>query len=74
MPFIQIYTKENCVACNNAKRMLNEKQLSFSEIVVGRDVTREEVRAKFPQAKMVPIILVDGVEVKEVEQFQMLLG
>ena len=73
MIHIEIYTKENCVACNNAKRMLTEKSLSFSEIVVGRDVTRDEVIAKFPHAKMVPIILVDGVEVREVSQFQMLL-
>ena len=57
---IIIYTKEKCKWCNNAKQLLKDKQLPYAETVIGIDVTREEVVEKYPEAKTVPIVVIDG--------------
>ena len=72
-PLVEIYTKEGCSQCETAKRMMREKNVEFTEYVVGKDVTREAVIAKFPQQRMVPIIMMDGKQITHPEQFQLLL-
>jgi len=74
MPFVEIYTKDGCNNCDTAKRMLNEKNVEYVEYIVGRDISREDVLTRFPTAKTVPIMVVDGKTIKEVDQFQVLLG
>jgi glutaredoxin 3 len=73
MPLIEIYTKAACPNCETAKRMLTEKKVDFVEYVIGENITRDAVLAKFPGVKAVPIVVVDGREVREVAQFRMLL-
>jgi len=70
---IEIYTKQECPACEAAKQMMHENHVVFKEYVIGKDVTREEVVGKFPNTKNAPIILVDGREVREVNEFKLLL-
>jgi glutaredoxin len=70
---IEVYTKPDCPLCDTAKRMLNEKKLSFHEIVIGRDITREEVLEKFPEARVAPVISIDGRMVREATEFQLLV-
>lgn len=57
---IKIYTKKDCPLCEETKEMLRSNQMPFTEIVIGKDITREEVLAQFPGLKMAPIILVDN--------------
>lgn len=59
---IELYTKPGCPECNRTKKVLAQYQIPYKEFVLGENITREEVKAKFPDAKYVPIILVDGVE------------
>ncbi len=54
-----IYTKPQCSFCVRAKHLLDIKDLTYQEIVIGRDITVEQVRAAFPQRKTVPIIVED---------------
>ena len=70
---IELYTKPDCPMCDTAKRMLNEKKLSFHEYVIGRDITRDEVLSKFPEAKTAPVISLDGRMVREAKEFQLLV-
>ena len=52
----RLYTKDNCPFCTNAKTLLTNKGIEYSEIKIGRDVTREEFMEALPAAKTVPQI------------------
>lgn len=58
--FIEIYTKEKCPNCEQTKKLLDSKDVNYTEHVIGQDVTRDEVLAKFPGVRVVPIVVVDG--------------
>jgi glutaredoxin len=51
---IIVYSKENCPACVALKNRLNKDGESFTEINVGKDITREEFLEKFPQVRQMP--------------------
>lgn len=57
---IDIYTKEDCSFCNQAKSFMQKNNLQYKEHLIGRDITREDLIAKFPQMQTVPIIMVDN--------------
>ena len=57
---IVIYTKEKCKYCNNAKQLLVDKKLPYQEYAIGLDIDREDVIEKYPEAKTVPIVVIDG--------------
>lgn len=73
MVFIEIYTKDQCPLCETAKTMLKNKNIPFTEHVIGQDVTREQVLENFPGTRTAPIVVVDGVQIKEVKDFQLLM-
>ena len=53
---ITIYTKDNCPACISAKAQMTAAGQEFKEVLIGRDITREEFMAKFPHIRTVPYI------------------
>lgn len=55
---IVVYTKPGCPACEKTKTWLVGHDLAFEELLVGRDVTRDQVLEKFPDQKTVPVIVV----------------
>lgn len=57
---IDIYSKPNCGWCESAKTMLGGRNLLYTEHQIGRDITRDEFLEKFPNARTVPYILIDG--------------
>ncbi len=57
---IEVYGTEICSYCNAAKNLLENRGVFYKFYLIGRDVTREEVQAKFPDKRTVPIIVVDG--------------
>ena len=56
---IIIYTKDNCPACVQAKSQLKQAGTEFKEINIGKDITAEEFKAKFPGVRTVPYTLVE---------------
>ncbi len=56
---ITLYTREGCYYCNEAKKSLAETGKTFKEIIIGKDVTRDEVIMKFPDQKVLPIVVVN---------------
>lgn len=57
---IVVYSKDNCPACMALKARLTKDGESFTEINVGKDMTREEFLEKFPQVRMMPhVVFVD---------------
>lgn len=57
---IDVYSKPNCGWCESAKTMLGNRNLLYTEHQIGRDITRDEFLEKFPNARTVPYILIDG--------------
>lgn len=57
---IDIYTKVDCNYCMQAKAYMNKHRIAYNEHVIGRDLTREEFLERYPQAKTVPLILLDN--------------
>ena len=55
-----IYTQENCSYCVKAKDLIKEKGHTYTEYVLGRDVSKTELFEMFPGVKTVPIIVLDG--------------
>lgn len=56
---ITIYTKSNCSYCVSAKEYMKEKNISFNELRLDQDFTRESLKAKFPQAVTYPVIVTE---------------
>ncbi len=56
---ITIYSKDNCPWCDRAKELLTNKNESYNEIKIGRDITRDEFMEQFPNVRTVPYILVN---------------
>lgn len=72
---ITIYSKNNCVYCDRAKNLLNEKNILFQEVLV--DTTDQHVVSELQEKtgmKTFPQILIDNkvlggfTELQELEQ------
>ena len=57
---IIVYTKDNCPYCVKAKALLKGYALEYTETVIGKDISREEFLEKFPAARTVPQIIMEG--------------
>ena len=49
-----VYTKDACPACVQLKASLVLEGTSFVEVHLGRDMTIEDFKAKFPTVRSVP--------------------
>lgn len=57
---IEIYTKMFCGYCHRAKRLLDDKGVTYTEYDISMDgAKRDEMRARKPDARTVPQIFVD---------------
>jgi glutaredoxin len=57
---VVVYTKPGCPSCDHVKTYLRSKSISFDEMVVGRDITREELLERMPGIQTVPQVIIDG--------------
>lgn len=55
-----LYTRKDCRFCDAAKAILKWESLSFKEVEIDKDITREEVKSLYPGADMLPIVVYDG--------------
>jgi len=72
MKNIIIYSKNNCNYCVRAKNILSIKNLEYKEFVLDKDYTKEELLKKFPEAKTLPQIEIDGIAIggyRELDQY-----
>lgn len=68
MSTVVVYSKPNCPYCVRAKHLLEIHHISFTEKVVGVDVTREELLEAAPNARTVPQIIINGQSIGGYEQ------
>ena len=52
-----VYTKDHCPACMTLKASLIKSGEPFKEVLIGRDITREEFMSKFPTVRTVPYVV-----------------
>lgn len=58
----KIYSAPNCVWCVKAKELLETHKIPFEEIIVGKDMLKEDFIAYFKEARQtsVPQVYIDG--------------
>lgn len=54
---ITLYTRPSCSECVKAKNLLKDNQISFKEIEIDKDISRDELLEQFPSAKVLPLIV-----------------
>jgi glutaredoxin 3 len=60
---VEIYTKPDCPYCTQAKQLLRDKQIPFTEHKLNEDFTREILLEKFPEARKFPVVVLDGFRI-----------
>lgn len=65
---IEIYTKTSCSRCVSLKNTLLKHDVEYTEYVIGENISREEVLEKYPDAKMLPIVVYKSVKLADSDQ------
>ena len=60
---VVIYSKPDCPYCVNSKLLLQSKNISYRELKLNEDFTREHLSELFPNAKTFPVIVIDGFNI-----------
>ena len=71
---IEIYTRSNCPLCVATKSFLVEKQVEYVEYVLGQDIMKEDLLQKFPHAKVVPIIMINGYQIAGLSELKTIVN
>ena len=56
-----VYSQPNCPGCVIMKNKLKEEGKTFTEIIIGKDITVDEFKERFPTVRSVPF-MVDAKE------------
>ena len=67
---IEIYSKDNCSFCNQAKQLLRIHGKDYVEYKLDEDFTREILLTKFPEAKTYPVVVIDGFHIGGFDQLK----
>jgi len=63
-----VYSKPNCPYCVRAKKLLETRNINYTEKVVGVNTTREELLEAAPNARTVPQIIINNDVIGGYEQ------
>lgn len=70
---IEVYYKENCSYCSLAKGLLEEKKLPAKYIKLEKTEDVEALKQRFPSARTVPVVVIDGEFIGGYHQLSSLL-
>lgn len=70
---IEVYGKPDCNYCVKAKNFLDSKSIAYDYYTVGQDITTEEVIERFPSARSVPVVVVNGTHIGGYDELQKLI-
>ena len=71
---IEIFTGPGCAHCEAAKRLLNDRGLSFTERDVSDPAVMDELRQRLPRARAIPQVFVDGAHIGNDQDLRTHLG
>jgi len=57
---IEIYSVLGCTYCLKAKELMERAKLDYTLHVVGKDITRDSFKERYPQATSYPFIVIDS--------------
>ena len=57
---ITLITRDGCSFCVKAKNLLETSGLDYDEMKIERDIERDEVLKTYPEAKLLPLFLLDS--------------
>lgn len=57
---IQIYKKPGCGYCDKIDELMRRAEIEPKIIIVSKDISLDEFKTKFPNAKGVPHVVIDG--------------
>jgi glutaredoxin len=60
---VTLYTKQDCFYCSQAKVLLASKNISYTELTLDSDFTRQNLLEMFPSAVSYPVVVVDGFNI-----------
>jgi len=52
-----VYSKPNCPGCVTLKDKLKAEGTPFTEVVLGKDITIDEFKERFPTVRSVPFVV-----------------
>lgn len=70
---VELITRVGCMQCATAKQILQNHNIPYTEKVIGEDITRDEVKAMYPEVTKVPIILVNSMRLEGPSELKLLL-
>ena len=60
---ITIYSRPGCKYCDQTKTLLEQRGIEYNELMLGVDITVEQLKQLVPGAKSVPQIMDDSIYV-----------
>jgi glutaredoxin len=60
---IQIYKKPGCGYCVKIDELMTRAGIEAEIIMIGKDITTDEFKTNYPNAKGVPHVVIDGEEI-----------
>ena len=60
---ITIYTTTGCIYCDKIKELMQRAGVEYTSILVGKDITREQFKIKYPLASGFPFTIIDDEEI-----------
>ena len=68
-----IWSQANCVACTQAKNILEFRNIPYEIKMLGENATKQELLDAVPNARSVPQIFINGKYVGGVEELRKLV-
>lgn len=72
-PFAVVWSQTNCLACNQAKNLLDIKGIPYQVKMLGENATKQELLEAVPGARSVPQIFLNGEYVGGLEALRKIL-
>jgi len=60
---IIVFKVSGCGSCVKIHELMERANLNYNSILVGTDMTREEFKEKYPNARGFPYVIIDGKQV-----------
>jgi glutaredoxin len=57
---IKIYSVSGCSWCSKVKELMRRADVSYEEIMINRDIPKEEFRQLYPEINSYPYVVIDG--------------
>lgn len=60
---VEFYSIPGCTYCKKLKLLLQRAKLDYIETIVGKDLSREDYIAMYPNKQSFPFVIIDGEEI-----------